>query len=101
MVDRKLRHALLTQFKKRLSARGKTQYINMFSQQWAADALIESFGYDECIDAMDYYFAANDNPDWTWFSYNIEKIMQAKQVYEDDQRVRAVNRERAKAWLAT
>lgn len=99
MADKKLRFALLTQFKKHLSARGKTQYINMFAQQWAADALIESFGYDECIEAMDYYFKINRTPDWTWFSYNAEKVIESKRLYDEDQRIRAINRRKARAWL--
>jgi hypothetical protein len=99
MADKKLRFALLTQFKKHLSARGKSSYINMFAQQWAADALIESFGYDECVEGINYYFKINSSPDWTWLSYNMEKVLQAMKLEEEDQRIRAVNRARAREWL--
>lgn len=99
MADKKLRFALLTNFKKHLSARGRNQTINMFAQQWAADALIDSFGYDECVEAIDYYFKVNNSPDWTWFTYNVEKVIASMKAEEEDQRIRAVNRARARVWL--
>ena len=99
MVDKKLRFAMLTKFKKGLSARGLTQNINMFKEQWAADAMIESYGYDECLEAMDAYLANYKNPDWTWFSYNIDSVIEAKHNKDEDDRVRALLRKGAKEWL--
>lgn len=72
----------------------------MFAQQWTADALIDSFGYDECLEAMEYYFKVVDKPDWTWFSYNMEKVIDARVNIENDLKVRAELREGAKKWLA-
>ena len=99
MADKKLRFALLDQFKKRLQIIDKSQSINSYSQQWAADALIDSYGYDNCIDVMDYYFMVSASPDWTWFSYNYEKILNAKNLEDEDMHIRAKLRLGAKRWL--
>ena len=56
MADKKLRFAILSRFKKKLEESNKSQDINIYSQQWAADAMIESYGYDKCIEIIDYYF---------------------------------------------
>lgn len=99
MAEKKFRFAILTKFKKRLSERGINSDINIYSQQWAADAMIESYGYDETIDAIDYYFSISSSPDWNWFAYNSEKVIQSKRSEEEDKRVRAKLRAKAKEWL--
>lgn len=99
MADKKFRFAILTRFKKRLSERGMYSDINIYSQQWAADAMIESYGYDETLDAIEYYFSVSSSPDWTWFTYNSDKVIQSKRAEEEDKRVRAKMRAKAKEWL--
>jgi hypothetical protein len=99
MADKKLRFALLDQFKKKLTTINKAQDINLYSQQWAADALIESYGYDNCIEIMDYYFIISASPDWTWFTYNYEKVLQSKRLEDEDMQLRAKLRAGAKKWL--
>ena len=99
MADKKLRFALLTKFKKNLSVIGKSQDINIYAQQWAADAMIESYGYDSCIDIIDYYFKVSESPDWTWLSYNSEKVLQSMRLEREDNELRAKLREGAKRWL--
>lgn len=99
MADKKLRFALMNKFKKRLQESGKNQDINLFSQQWAADAMIDSYGYDTCIDLMDYYFAISASPDWQWFAYNSEKVLQSKRIEDEDRDLRAKMRAGAKKWL--
>lgn len=99
MVDKKLRFALMTYFTKKSKARGINEQINQFAGQWAADALIESYGYDTIISAIDFHFKVSPRPNWTWFTYNADKVVAAQQEYELDQVNRLVAREKAKEWL--
>lgn len=99
MADKKQRFAILSKFKKRLSERGIQSDINIYSQQWAAEAMIESYGYDETINAIDYYFQISASPDWNWFAYNSEKVVQSKRLEEEDRAIRARLRQGAKKWL--
>ncbi len=99
MADKKLRFSLLTKFKKNLNAMGKDQDINIYAQQWAADAMIESYGYDKCVDIINYYFKVAESPDWTWLSYNSEKVLQSMKLEQEDLELRAKLREGAKRWL--
>lgn len=99
MADKKYRFAILTKFKKLLSERGISSDINIYAQQWAADAMIDSYGYDETIDAIEYYFSISSSPDWTWFVYNSEKVIQSKKAEEQDKIIRKKLRDKAKEWL--
>ena len=94
MADKKLRFAILSRFKKKLEESNKSQDINIYSQQWAADAMIESYGYDKCIEIIDYYFIVSSSPDWTWFSYNSEKVLQSKRLEDEDRLLR----EKLRVW---
>jgi hypothetical protein len=99
MADKKQRFAILSRFKKRLGERGIHADINIYSQQWAAEAMIESYGYEETLDAIDYYFTVSASPDWSWFAYNSEKVIQSKKSEEEDRVIRAKLRAGAKKWL--
>lgn len=99
MADKKLRFALMNKYKKRLLDIGKNSDMNMFAQQWAADALIDSFGYDTCLEAIDYYIKINSSPDWQWLTYNMDKVIQSMRMEQDDLKIRAALREGAKKWL--
>lgn len=100
MADKQQRYALISYFKKIAKERSAPlQPINIHSQQWAADALIESYGYDECKDLVDYYFIVSASPDWTWFAYNSDKLLQSKSAEEEDRKLRALLRQGAKKWL--
>lgn len=99
MAEKKYRFAILTKFKKLLSERNIYSDINIYSQQWAADAMIESYGYEETIDAIEYYFKISASPDWNWFAYNSEKVIQSKRSEEEDRIIRAKLRAGAKKWL--
>jgi|SRR5210317_1264720 hypothetical protein len=100
MADKKQRYSLISYFKKVAKENNAPlQPINIHSQQWAAEALIESYGYEECKDLVDYYFVVSASPDWTWFAYNSDKLLQSKTLEEDDRRLRARLRKGAKEWL--
>lgn len=99
MADKKQRFAILSRFQKHLKERRINADINIYSQQWAADAMIESYGYEETLDAIEYYFSVSASPDWNWFAYNSEKVIQSKRSDEEDKIIRAMLRKQAKSWL--
>ena len=74
--------------------------MNKYNEQWAADALLESFTFDQIDTAMQYYFSINPNPTWKGFANNVDRLLQSKAEKEEDQRLRAERRAMAKEWLA-
>ena len=99
MTNKQQKFALLTKFRKRLKDKGLNDTMNMHAEQWAADALIESYTLQGCYDLIEYYFAVSASPSWKWFAYNADKVYSAKKLKEEDDRVRAIMREQAKEWL--
>ena len=97
MAQRKDRHALISRFEK--LANGKSQVINRYVEEWAADSLLESMPKDNIHEAMDYYFEINDNPQWRAFGRNADKILMAKRDRERDEIERAERRRQMKEVL--
>lgn len=101
MADRKDRMALLSRYSKFYTAKYEQKpSINLNVEQWAADALVESYGLPGCYDVLEYYFSVAQNPTWNYFAYNTEKILQAKKDKEQDDKDRAERRRMAKEWLS-
>jgi hypothetical protein len=100
VAERKERFAVLSRFEKHWAVNGfSTLQINKYNEQWAADALLESFSMDEIYDAMTYYFQINPRPTWKGFANNIDRLIQSKKEKEEDNRLRAERRLMAKEWL--
>jgi hypothetical protein len=74
--------------------------LNLNVEQWASDALIESYGIGKCYDLLDYYFSVSQSPSWNYFAYNTEKILQARLDKIKDDEERAERRKKAKEWLS-
>lgn len=74
--------------------------INKYNEQWAADALAESFPLEDIYDAMDYYFTINPSPTWRGFANNVDRLLQSRAAKEEDERLRAERRAMAKEWLS-
>jgi hypothetical protein len=101
MADRKDRMALLSRFNKfYLQRYEQKSNMNLNVEQWAADALIESYGISECYDILEYYFDIAQEPSWNYFAYNMEKIINGKREVEQDKKERAERRRMAKEWLS-
>jgi hypothetical protein len=101
VADRKDRMALLSRFNKfYLQRYEQKSNMNLNVEQWAADALIESYGISECYDVLEYYFAIAQDPTWNYFAYNMEKIINGKLEVEQDNRERKERRALAKEWLS-
>lgn len=100
MADRKDRMALLSRYSKLYKQKyNQKPTINLNVEQWASDALIESYGLQECYDLLEYYYSVANSPTWTFFAYNAEGILNAKKLREQDNRERKERRQLAKKWL--
>jgi hypothetical protein len=101
MADRKERFAVLSRYEKHCKMRNiPNQNINKYNEQWAADALLESFDTDEIYDAMEYYFSIATVPTWKGFANSVDRLLQSKSAKEEDDRLRAERRRMAKEWLS-
>jgi hypothetical protein len=101
MAERKDRMALLSRYSKFHTAKYEQKpSLNLNVEQWAADALIESYGMPKCYDILEYYFGVAQSPSWNYFAYNAEKILQAKLDKEQDEKERVERRRMAKEWLS-
>ena len=100
MADRKDRMALLSRYAK-LHTKHYEQRVtlNLNVEQWAADALIESYGLPECYDLLEYYFGVAQSPTWKYFANYADKIIDAREEYQQDLKDRAERRKKAKEWL--
>ena len=100
MADRKDRFAIISRFEKTCRMNNiSVAIINKYNEQWAADALLESFSYEDIVKSMDYYFVINGSPTWKGFANNVDRLIKAKNEKEEDDRLRAERREKAKEWL--
>lgn len=100
MADRKDRMALLSRYSKLHKERyGQKPTINLNVEQWASDALVESYGLQKCYDLLEYYFYVNSNPSWNYFAYNAESVLKAIEDRRKDTEERRIRRELAKKWL--
>jgi hypothetical protein len=100
MAERKDRMALLSRYNKlHLQKYEAKSNMNLNVEQWAADALVESYGIGICYDLLDYYFNIASSPSWNYFAYNAEKILQAKIEVEQDIKERKERRKLARRWI--
>jgi len=101
MVERKERFALLSKFEQYCKINNiSLSPINKYNEQWAADALLESFTFDQLNQAMKYYFAINSRPTWKGFANNADRLLQSMQAKVEDEEFRAEMRKKAKEWLS-
>ena len=101
MAERKDRMALLSRFNKLyLQWYEQKSNMNLNAEQWAADALVESYGIGVCYDLLDYYFNVSLAPSWSYFAYNAQKILEAKVEAEQDKDERIKRRNIARRWLS-
>lgn len=102
MAELKERMALLSMYDKqyKLKYNDRPPQYNKWAEQWAADALIESYGLSKCYELLEYYFSVAENPTWTFFTYNAEKILNGKLETEQDIKDREERRKKAKEWLS-
>lgn len=101
MAERKDRMALLSRYSKHHTARYESKpVLNLNVEQWAADALIESYGTPMCYDLLEYYFQVAQNPSWKYFANYADKIYQARIDQKTDDEDRKQKRMLARKWLS-
>jgi hypothetical protein len=101
MADRKDRMALLSRYSKLHKIKYQEKpLLNLNVEQWASDALIESFGLDICYDMLQYYFDVSPNPNWKYFANYAETIIASRERLVEDLRERSERRKKAKEWLS-
>ncbi len=101
MTDKQKRLALLSRFDKHYKFKlGQKPQYNKWVEQWSADALIESYGLDQCYELLEYYFEVSQNPTWNNFAYIANDILERMQENEKDLKDRKQRREKAKEWLS-
>lgn len=101
MAERKDRMALLSRYSKHHTAKYEQKpSLNLNVEQWAADALVESYGMPVLYDLLEHYFNVAQAPTWNYFAYNAEKILQAQRDKLQDDKERAERRRMAKEWLS-
>jgi len=101
MADRKDRMALLSRYSKLHKIRYEEKpIINLNVEQWAADALIESFSLEICYDLLQYYFDVSQSPNWKYFANYADNIITARERVVQDSRERLERRMKAKEWLS-
>jgi hypothetical protein len=101
MADRKDRMALLSRYNKlHLQRYEQKSNLNLNVEQWAADALVESYGLKDCYDILDYYFTVAQNPNWNFFAYNAQEILNGRINTEQDLKDREERRKLARKWLS-
>lgn len=97
----KLGHSLISYYIAAYKDRYQSNpMINKNTAKWAARDIVDSFGFEECKDAVDWYFYVKPvGHDWNWYVSNVEKLIIARKEKEIDDRMRQENRQRARAWL--
>jgi hypothetical protein len=101
MPERKDRMALLSRYSKLHTAKYEQKpSLNLNVEQWASDALIESYGISNCYELLEYYFSVAQEPSWNYFAYNTEKIINGKAEVEQDKKDRQERRKLAREWLS-
>ena len=101
MAERKERFALLSRYSKLHTARYEAKpQVNLNVEQWAADALVESYGLQSCYDLLEYYFSVAPNPNWKYFANYAHNIIERQNQYKEDLSEREERRQLAKKWLS-
>lgn len=68
--------ALLSRFDKHYQFKYEVKPVyNKWAEQWAADALVDSYGLTFCYDLLDYYFDVAQKPDWKYFLTSLRKLL--------------------------
>ena len=74
--------------------------MNRNIEQWAARDLVDSYTLPVVLGLMEYYIAiAEDTPKWDTFKKKADLLLDRKTMEEEDVKVRAENRRKAKEWL--
>ena len=101
MAERKDRMALLSRYSKLYVIKHEMKpLLNLNVEQWAADALIESYGLPMCYDLLEYYFDVAQTPTWKYFANYADTLIAAREQQNRDKLERETRRQQARKWLS-
>jgi len=101
MAERKDRMALLSRYSKLHTQKYEQKpSLNLNVEQWAADALIESYGLPDCYDLLSYYFEVAPTPSWKYFANYADAIIEKRKDLVRDIQERKDRMKKAKEWLS-
>lgn len=101
MADRKDRMALLSRYNKlHLQRYEQKSNLNLNVEQWASDALVESYGLPLCYELLDFYFQISTNPSWSIFAYKAQELLDSRDSIQKDIKEREERRKLARKWLS-
>lgn len=100
MTVEKQNYAIISKYQSLYKTKaGQSYSINKFKEKWAAQDLIDSYGYDRVLLAMNYMFEVGTKVSWPYFVKNCGTILN---YYDGVQRDIAERQERARImeeWL--
>jgi len=100
VADRKERFSLLSRYSKLYVQKHEMKpLLNLNVEQWAADALIESYGIQKCYDLLEYYFDVAQTPTWKYFANYADAIIMSREQLKKDEEERGQRRKMAREWL--
>jgi hypothetical protein len=77
---------------------GKPPFLNKAVAKWAARDLIDSFGLDQCKQAVRWYFKVSKRHEWNHFVNVAGSCITESTSVENDKIKRAENRRIANEW---
>lgn len=100
-VDKKLSYALISKYEAAYKKKyGKPVALNRHKEKWASEDLIESYGFDEVVSAMEYMFEVGQKTSWQYFVRNCGTILNYREEVKRDLEERSERRRQAKEWLS-
>jgi hypothetical protein len=100
VAEQKFRFSLINRYIKHVKMKGlPNQNINLYAEEPASNAVIDSYGIDKCYEMVAYYVEVSSNPSWRWFAQNAHRIYDAMEQKNKDSEERKLLRKQAKEWL--
>ena len=92
--------AIVAYFQKRYVdwSGGQKHMVNMNREKWAAGDLIDSYGYDQVIKMIDYYYDHSITKSWRNFCNKAQAVYDNMESDAADAEARRVMKQRAKDW---
>ena len=101
MATNKDKFAVISRFEKLCKLNNFARLpLNKYAEQWASDALLQSYGQDRLYEIMDYYFKVNKSPTWKQFAILAGDLDKAMRLKEQDDVLRAKQRKLMKEILS-
>ena len=90
----KLEYSLITRYQQLFEQKyGRQPVVNKYKEKWAANSLIEDFGYDTVIECLEYYFKTpKDGHPISYFFFNFDQLQDTLESNKRDDALREERR---------